>query len=90
MVCIKSVYLSVLEIFYLLNVFLLSIISLANFSLDIRFQIAIIVSVSLSFIVFLGTVVMHMRLNFDLKKMKRRLGFKNRPEYIAVPQSDSR
>ena len=82
----KSVYLSVLEIFYLLNVFLLSIISLANFSLDIRFQIAIIVSVSLSFIVFLGTVVMHMRLNFDLKKMKRRLGFKNRPEYIAVPQ----
>ena len=82
----KSVYLSALEIFYLLNIFFLSIISLANFSLDIRFQLAIIVSVSLSFIVFLGTVVMHMRLNFDLKKMKRRLGFKDRPEYIAVPQ----
>ena len=82
----KSVYLSALEMFYLLNIFFLSIISLANFSLDIRFQIAIIVSVSLSFIAFLGTIVMHMRLNFDLKKMKRKLGFKNRPEYIAVPQ----
>ena len=87
MVFIKvPVYLSALEIFYLLNIFFLSIISLANFSLDIRYQIAIIVSVSLSFIVFLGTVVMHMRLHFDLKNMKRRLGFKNRPEYIAVPQ----
>ena len=82
----KSVYLSALEMFYLLNIFFLSIISLANFYLDIRFQIAIIVSVILSFIVFLGTVVMHVKLNFDLKKIKRRLGFKNRPEYIAVPQ----
>ena len=31
-------------------------------------------------------MAMHLWWNFDLKKIKRRLGFKDRPEYIEVPQ----
>ena len=83
----KKTYLNTIEAFYLLNIFLLSNVSLATASLrSIYFQIATIVSVCLSFVVCLLTMAMHLWWNFDLKKVKRRLGFKDRPEYIAVPQ----
>ena len=83
----KNIYLSTLEAFYLLNIFLLSTVSLATAFLGSRdYQIATIVSVCLSFVVCLVTMAMHLWWNFDFKKMKRRLGFKDRPEYIEVPQ----
>ena len=83
----KKIYLSTLEVFYLLNIFLLSIASLATVSLGTRdYQIATIVSVCLSFVVCLITMAMHLWWNFDFKNIKRRLGFKDRPEYIEVPQ----
>ena len=83
----ENIYLSTLEAFYLLNIFLLSTVSLATASLGSRdYQIATIVSVCLSFVVCLVTMAMHLWWNFDLKKIKRRLGFKDRPEYIDVPQ----
>ena len=83
----KKVYLCTLEAFYLLNIFLLSTVSLATASLGSKdYQIATIVSVCLSFVVCLVTMAMHLWWNFDLKKIKRRLGFKDRPEYTAVPQ----
>ena len=82
----KKIYLSTLEAFYLLNVFLLSTVSLATVSLGSRdYQIAIIVSVCLSFVVCLVTMAMHLWWNFD-HKIKRRLGFKDRLKYTAVPQ----
>ena len=31
-------------------------------------------------------MAMHIRWNFNLRKIKRRLGFNDRPEYVAVPQ----
>ena len=80
-------YLSVLEVFYLLNIFLLSTVSLVTASLGSRdYQLATIVSVGLSFVVFLVTMAMHLWWIFDFKKIKRRLGFRDRPEYIEVPQ----
>ena len=80
-------YLNLLEVFYLLNIFLLSTVSLATASLGSRaYQIATIVSVCLSFFVCLVTMATHLWWIFDLKKIKRRLGFRDRPEYIAVPQ----
>ena len=83
----KKIYLSTLEAFYLFNIFLLSTVSLATASLGSRdYQIATIVSVCLSFVACLITMAMHLWWNFDHKKIKRRLGFKDRPEYIAVPQ----
>ena len=83
----KNIYLSTLEAFYLLNIILLSIVSLfASFLKSKEYQIATIVSVCLSFVVFLVTMAMHLWWNFDLKKIKRRLGFKDRPEYTRVPQ----
>ena len=83
----KEIILNTLEIFYLLNIFLLSTVSQATASLGSKnYQIATIVSVCLSLVVFLVTMAMHLWWNFNLKKIKRRLGFKNRPEYIAVPQ----
>ena len=83
----KKIYLSTLEVFYLLNIFLLSIASLATVSLGTRdYQIATIVSVCLSFVVCLITMAMHLWWNFDFKNIKRRLGFKDRLEYIEVPQ----
>ena len=83
----KKIYLSTLEVFYLLNLFLLSTVSLATASLGSKdYQIATIVSVCLSIVVCLVTMAMHLWWNFDLKKIKRRLGFKDRPEYIEVPQ----
>ena len=83
----KEIYLSTIEAFYLVNIFLLSTVSLATASLGSKdYQIATIVSVCLSFVVCLVTMAMHLWWNFDLKKIKRRLGFKDRPEYIEAPQ----
>ena len=83
----KKAYLNLFEVFYLLNIFLLSTVSLATASLGSRdYQIATIVSVCLSFVVCLVTMATHLWWYFDLKKIKRRLGFRDRPEYIAVPQ----
>ena len=80
-------YLSALEVFYLLNIFLLSTVSLATASLgSANYQTATIVSVCLSFVVCLVTMAMHLWWNFDLKKIKRRLGFRDRPEYANVAQ----
>ena len=84
---IKKIQLSALEVFYLLNIFLLSTVSLATASLGSGdYQIATIVSVCLSFVVCFVTMAMHLWWNFDLKEIKRRLGFKDRPEYTEVPQ----
>ena len=83
----KKIYLSILEIFYLLNILLLSTVSLAAASLRFKhYQIATIVSVCLSFVVCLVTMAIHLWWNFDFKKIRRKLGFKDRPEYIAAPQ----
>ena len=83
----KKIYLSTLKAFYLLNIFFLSTVSLATASPGSRHnQIATIVSVCLSIVVCLFTMAMHFWWNFDLKKIKRRLGFKDRPEYIEAPQ----
>ena len=80
-------YLNLLEVFYLLNIFLLSTVGLVTASLgSADYQRATIVSVCLSFFVCLVTMAMHLWWNFDLKKIKRRLGFRDRPEYIEVPQ----
>ena len=82
----KKTYLNALEVFYLLNIFLLSTASLATASLVSRdYQIATIVSVFLSFVVCLVTMATHLWSNFDIKKMKRRLGFRDRPQDIVVP-----
>ena len=86
----KSIYLSGLEVVYLLNIFLLSTVCLATVSLNsTNNQIATIVSISLSLGVCLVTMAMHFKQSFDLKRIKRKLGFKDRPEYIAVPQVSS-
>ena len=67
----SQIYLSTLEAFYLLNIFLLSIVSLATVNLwSSDLQIATIVSVSLSFGVCLATMAMHFWWNFDFKKIK--------------------
>ena len=83
----KKLYLNALGAFYLLNTFLLSNVSLATASLKPRdVQIGTIVSVCLSLAACIVTIATHLRWNFDLKKIKRRLGCKDRPEYIEVPQ----
>ena len=80
-------YLSALEVFYLLNILLLSTVSLTTASLGSRdYQTATIVSVCLSFVACLVTMAMHLWWKFNLKKIKRRLGFRDRPEYIEVSQ----
>ena len=90
MVCIqcKNIYLSSLEAFYLLNLFFLSSISLgfAFFSLQSKQMPITSVSVCLAFIVSLTTMVIHLKGTFDLKNIKRRLGFENRSKYVAVSQ----
>ena len=82
----KKIYLSSLEGFYLLNIFFLNTVSLSTTSWSRYNQIATIVSVCLSIVVCLVTMAMHLWWNFDYKKIKRRLGFKDRPEYTAVPK----
>ena len=78
----KKIYLNALEASYLLNIFLLSTVGLANSK---NYQIATIVSVSLSFVTCIVTIAIHFWWSFDFKKIKRRLGFKDRIEYIEVP-----
>ena len=83
----KEIYLNALEAFYLLNIFFLSTVSLATASLKSRnYQIATIISVCLSFVVCLVTIAMHLWCNNVHKKIKRRLVFKDQPEYAEVPQ----
>ena len=83
----KSIYLSTLEAFHLLNIIILSIVCLFASSLKSKnYQIAAIVSVCLSFAVFLITMALHVRSNFDLKNIKRKLGFRDRQSYAALSQ----
>ena len=84
----RSIYSSALEVFYLLNIFFLSIVILAiGFIGPIKYQnMAIIISSSLSFVVCLVTIAIHLWWSFDLKKMKRRLGFTDRRENMQLPQ----
>ena len=83
----SNIYLSAIEAFYLLNLFLLSTVCLATASLKSKhYQITTIVSVCLSLVACLVTMAMYIWWSFDLKKIKRRLGFKDRPLYVAVPQ----
>ena len=82
----KDKYLRALEAFFVCNIILLSIGSLFLVFLKLDYQIATIVSVCLSLIVCHIIMVMHFWQNFDLTRMKRRLGFKERPEYIQLPQ----
>ena len=80
-------YASILEAFHLLNLFLLSTVSLTIASLNSSdYQKATIASVSLCFVVCLVTMAMHLWWNFNLKNIKRRLGFKDHQKYIPVPQ----
>ena len=84
----ESVYVSALELVYLLNLNLLSIACLASLSLDSKKYraITIIVSICLSLALFLATMAVHIWKYFDLKRFRRKLGFKDRPVYIEVPQ----
>ena len=84
----RSIYSSALEVFYLLNIFFLSIVILATGSIgSIKYQnIPIIISSSLSFVVCLVTIAIHLWWSFDLKKIKRRIGFNDRREYMQLPQ----
>ena len=83
----KSICLSGLDVLYLLNLFLLSTVSLAIVCFNsTNYQITTIVSISLSLAVCLVTMAMHFKQSFDLKRIKRKLGFKDRPEYIALAQ----
>ena len=88
----RSVYLSTLEVVYLLNICILSTVSLTvAFLISTLYnQIVTIVSVSFSFGVCLVTIAMHFKLNFNFKQIKRKLGFKDpQPAYIQVPQTSS-
>ena len=79
----EKIYLNTLEAFYLLNIFFLTYINLSLRPSDC--QIATIISVCMSLFVSLGIVAMHLWWNFDLKKIKRRIGCKDRSaEYIMA------
>ena len=83
----KSVYISALEVFYLFNLYLLSIVCLSVFSLDLNSkQTVTIVSICVSLVVCLATMAVHIRKYLEFQRIKRKLGFKDRPEYTAVPQ----
>ena len=84
----KKIYVTLLEMIFLDNIFLISTFSLVAASLgstDYQNTI-IIISASLSIVVCLVTMATHLWWSFDLKKLKRRLGFKDRPEYVQLPQ----
>ena len=67
----KKFYMSLLEAFYLINIFVLSTVSLAIASLGSRdYQIATIISVSLSLMACFATMAMHLWYNFVVKKIK--------------------
>ena len=78
---------SVLSLKCFINLFLLSTSLLTIVPLRTRdYQLATIVSVCLSLVTCLVTMAIHLWWNFDLNKIKRKMGFKVRPEYIPVPQ----
>ena len=80
----KRIYLSALEVFYLLNLFFLVTISL---TVDPDYyQLTTVISVCLSMLVCLVTMVMHLWWNFDLKKIKIKFGLRQQHKYKAVPQ----
>ena len=83
----RNSFLTAVEAFYLFNMFILSTFCLATLSLESsNYQIGTIISVSLCVLLFLATMAIHIKQNFDFKKIKRKLGFRDRPEYIAVTQ----
>ena len=84
----KRIYLTVLETFFLINISLLSTYRLVSASLGSTNypNMAIIISASLSIVVCLAIMATHLWWSFDLKKIKRRLGFNARPEYVLLPQ----
>ena len=83
----KSVYISALEMLYLLNLYLLSIVCLSMSSLDLnRKQTVTIVSICVSLVVCLATMAVHIGKYLEFQRIKRKLGFKGRPEYTAVAQ----
>ena len=89
----KNTYINLLEVFYLLNLFLLTTVSLAAvFVKSQDYQIATIVSVCLSIVVCIASIAIHFQWNTDLNKIKRRLGFTDRPnnvEMLQVPLIDN-
>ena len=85
----KRIDLTVFEMFFLVNIFFLSTYRLVTASLGSTNypNMAIIISVSLSIVVCLVIMATHLWWSFDLKKIKRKLGFNARPEYALLPQS---
>ena len=83
----KRIDLTVLEIFFLVNIFLLSTYRLvtASFGHTNYQNMSTIISVSVSIVVCLVIIATHLWWSFDLKKIKRRLGFNARPEYVLLP-----
>ena len=79
-------YLGALDAYFLLNTILLSILVLFLDFLKLDYQIATIVSICLSLVVCLVTMAMYIWRNFDLKRMKRKLGFRDSgpDEYRAM------
>ena len=82
----RSVYISALESFYLFNIFLLNIVCQTTAFLSLVNQVVTTVSISLSFGIFLISTLIQVKQSFDFKKIKRKLGFKDQPKYIEVPQ----
>ena len=88
----KKIYLTGLEAFYLVNIFLLSIVSLwATGSLgSTDYPIATIISVCLSFVVCLLTMATHVWWKYDFKiEIMSRLWFgKQQPECIELQNEE--
>ena len=81
----EKIYLSVFEAVHLLNLFFLSTVGLTITSVKLtELQLATIISVCLSIVVCIVTMAMHIRWNFNLRKIKRRLGFEDQPIYTAL------
>ena len=81
----KTSRLNSLEAVHLVNTFFLSNFCLAISSLGSRdYELATIVSVCLSFFVFLATIAMHLWWSFDYKQIKRRLGFREQPKCVQA------
>ena len=78
--CVQKKYLGALEAYFLLNAIILSIVVLFLDLLKLDYQLATIVSISLSLVVCLVTMAMYIQRDFDLKRMKRRLGLRDRPD----------
>ena len=74
----RKVYLSAIESFYLLNIFILSSVSLVTVSLTIDYHVATIFFVSLSCVAFFVTTAIHILSNFNLKTIKCKLGYNNK------------